>query len=341
MQTLTRLPVLQAPGPVRLTRLMAAAAEAPLAGGRNGADYRELPCQSALNRCTSERMPFDWTINPYRGCEFGCRYCYARYTHEFMGMTDTHLFETQIFAKTGAAAALQRELPPGRRLRGGIAIGTATDPYQPAERKFLVTRRLLEVFAKREGLKLSITTKSDLVTRDIDLLGEIHRRNRLTVNVTITTLNRRLARILEPRAPRPLRRFEAVRDLSQAGIATGVFIMPVVPEITDAPAALEALVAAAARAGASYLAHQVLFLRSSARREFYPFLSESFPKLLPRYRRVYGPTPYHTAAYRERIDALIGELRRRYGLDSRPGGHGEGRVPSGEAEAGAQMSLGF
>src|SRR5262249_42875119 len=152
--------------------------------------------KSALNRCTSDRVPFAWTINPYRGCEFACRYCYARYTHEFMGITDTHLFETRIFAKTGAAEALERDLPKGRLGRGGIAIGTATDPYQPAERKLRVTRRILEVFATREGLELSITTKSDLVTRDIDLLTEIRRRNAVTVNVTITTVNRRLARLL-------------------------------------------------------------------------------------------------------------------------------------------------
>jgi len=333
----TPSPILQeAP---RLSSLAMAAASAPVVGGRNGADYREIPCQSALNRCTSDRMPFEWTINPYRGCEFACRYCYARYTHEFMGIPETRLFETQIFAKTGAAAALERELPPGRRLKGSIAIGTATDPYQPAERKFLVTRKLLEVFAKRNGLRLSITTKSDLVTRDLDLLGEIARRNRLTVNLTITTVNRRLARLLEPRAPRPLRRFEAVRQVSEAGIAAGVFIMPIVPGITDAPESLESLVAAAARAGASYLAHQVLFLRSSAKKEFYPFLRGNFPRLSPRYVRIYGASAYHTAEYRRRIDDLVGTLRRKHGLDSRPGGHDPEESDAGGE--GAQMSLGF
>jgi len=341
MPTSGGLPVLRSGGPVRFSSLIVAAAEAPIAGGRKGADYREIPCRSALNRCTSDRMPFDWTINPYRGCEFGCTYCYARYTHEFMGISDPHLFETEIFAKTGAAEALARELPPGRRLRGGIAIGTATDPYQPAERKFLVTRKLLEVFAKREGLRLSITTKSDLVTRDLDLLTEIHRRHRLTVNMTITTLHRRLARLLEPRAPRPLLRLEAVRALSGAGIATGVFIMPVIPGITDAPESLESVVSAASGAGASYLAHQVLFLRSSAKKEFYPFLAERFPRLAPRYRRVYGASPYNTREYRDRIEALISDLRRRHGLESRPGGHdGETDDPAADP-AGGQMSLGF
>jgi len=334
------------PGATRVPTLVAAAAGAPRAGGRNGVDYHEIPCQSALNRCSSDRMPFDWTINPYRGCEFACRYCYARYTHEYIGLQDPHTFETQIFAKTSAAEALARELPPGRKLPGGIAIGTATDPYQPAERTFKVTRGLLEVFARREGLKLSITTKSDLVTRDLDLLAVIHRRHRLTVNLTITTTNRRLARLIEPRAPRPLRRFEAVQALSSAGIVTGVFIMPILPGITDSAPSLESIIAAAARAGATFLAHQVLFLRSSAKSEFYPFLARNFPKLVPRYRRVYGAAAYHTPDYRKRVDDLVRELRRRHGLASRPMAHAPGASGSAEAVPGegageTQMALGF
>jgi DNA repair photolyase len=300
-------------------------------------------------------MPFEWTVNPYRGCEFACRYCYARYTHEYIGLTDTHTFETEIFAKGGAAEALERDLPPGKPLPGSIAIGTATDPYQPAERKLQVTRRLLEVFSRREGLRLSITTKSDLVTRDIDLIREIARRNSISVNLTITTLSRRLARILEPRAPRPALRLIAVKTLAEAGIPTGVFIMPVVPGITDAAESLEAIVAAAARAGASYLAHQVLFLRDSAKKEFYPFLAEHFPRLAPRYRRIYGGSAYHTEEYRDRVDALVSSLRRKYGLGTRASceepdtarddGMAAGRPPARHADAqsgtGAQMALGF
>jgi DNA repair photolyase len=296
--------------------------------------YRELPCRSVLNRCDSPNVPFEWTINPYRGCEFGCRYCYARYTHEYIGLDDARLFETEIFAKLGAAEALERDLPPGRPVRGSIAIGTATDPYQPAERRLLVTRRILEVLARRSGLSLSITTKSNLVLRDLDLLAEIGRRHRLTVNVTVTTLSRRLARLLEPRAPRPELRLEAVRDLASAGIVTGVFIMPVLPGITDAPASLEAVVAAAAGAGAAYLAHQALFLRSSAKAEFYPLLDASFPRLSARYRRIYGASAYHTAEYRRGLDDLVSRLRERHGLASRPG-------PWPASEAGPQMSLGF
>lgn len=294
------------------------ASAAPVMARGRGVVYREIPCQSLLNRCTSPRMPFTWTINPYRGCEFGCRYCYARYTHEYMGLEDPRLFETEIFAKTNAAQVLAKDLARLRDAGSGIALGTATDPYQPAERKALVTRRILELLARSEdarGIRFSITTKSDLVTRDIDCLREIGLRMPLSVNITITTLNRRLSRTMEPRAPRPARRLLAVRALARAGIRTGVFIMPVLPGITDRPASLEAIASAAARAGASHLAHQVLFLMSSAKRSFYPFLEERFPRLLARYRRTYALSAYNTAAYRQRIDALMESLKKRYDLD--------------------------
>ena len=148
-------------------------------------EYFEIGARSILNR-TKPNMPFQWTINPYRGCEFGCQYCYARYTHEFMGMENGRDFESKIYAKAAAPEILRREL---RKLDRGdhIALGTATDPYQPAERRFRRTRAILGVFAAEKGRRLSITTKSDLVARDVDLLREIGRRNVLSVNVTVTT----------------------------------------------------------------------------------------------------------------------------------------------------------
>ena len=184
-------------------------------------EYFTLPVRSLLNRCTGVRMPFEWTINPYRGCEFACKYCYARYTHEFMEMRDGVDFEQKIFVKQHAADLLRQEL---RRVKPGeqIAIGTATDPYQPAERRFEITRGILEELTRHEGLHLGIITKGNLILRDIDLLKEIGQKNRLTANVTITTLNVKLARILEPRAPRPDLRMDTVRQLNQAGIRTGV-----------------------------------------------------------------------------------------------------------------------
>lgn len=315
------------------------ASAAPVLATGPGVVYKDLPCRTLLNRSTSRRMPFTWTINPYRGCEFGCSYCYARYTHEYMGLEDPRLFETEIFAKTNAANALARDLARLRDAGSGIALGTATDPYQPAERKALVTRGILELLAHSEdarGIRFSVTTKSDLVTRDIDCLLEMSRRMQLSVNITITTLNRRLSRTMEPRAPRPARRLLAVKAMAEAGIRTGVFIMPVLPGITDRPASLEAIASAASRAGASYLAHQVLFLMSSAKRSFYPFLAERFPRLLSRYRRTYALSAYNTAAYRQRIDTLMGSLKKRYDL-------ARGDDPDGEPvrTRDPQLSLAF
>src|SRR5437899_3316244 len=189
------------------------AAESDLLESKRQVEYFELPARSILNR-TRPGMPFAWAINPYRGCEFGCQYCYARYTHEFMGMEDGRAFEDRIYAKAEAARILKRELINVARDES-IAIGTATDPYQPAERRFEVTRGILEVFAAGKGRRVSITTKSDLVARDTDLLRIIARANVLHVNMSITTLSADLARPLEPRAPRPDLRLAAVKQLAQ------------------------------------------------------------------------------------------------------------------------------
>src|ERR1700756_1534713 len=159
-------------------------------------DYMTLENRSLLTRCDSPRMPFSWQINPYRGCEFACKYCYARYTHEFMEMRDGMDFERKIYVKKHSAWLLRQEL---KQVRAGqsIAIGTATDPYQPAERKFGVTRALMEEVARHEGLALGLVTKSDLIVRDLDLLCAINRKNKLWIHITITTPDTALARILE------------------------------------------------------------------------------------------------------------------------------------------------
>src|SRR5580658_4670149 len=185
------------------------AAASPLADSKRGTEYFSLPVRSILNACESSRVPFPWTINPYRGCEFGCHYCYARYTHEFMEMRDGAEFEQKIYVKQHTADLLRREL---RRVKPGepIALGPATDPYQPAERRYEVTRGILEEFARHRGFELGIVTKSNLIVRDVDLLREVSRSNALSIHITITTLNVELARILEPRAPRPDLRMDAV-----------------------------------------------------------------------------------------------------------------------------------
>ena len=163
-------------------------------------EYFTLTAKSLLNRCVSQRkMPFTWTINPYRGCEFACRYCYARYTHEFMEMRDGREFEQKIYVKQHTAGLLRREL---KKVKSGesISLGTATDPYQPAERRYEVTRSIVEEFARHRGFELSIVTKSNLILRDLDLLLEIARHNLLSIHITITTLNTDLA---HSRAARP------------------------------------------------------------------------------------------------------------------------------------------
>jgi len=215
MSSLPLLPLPVKPQLVGIARL--AAAGESMREGHN-VEYFTLPTKSLLNRCVSNRaMPFTWTINPYRGCEFGCRYCYARYTHEFMEMRDGMEFEQKIYVKQHAAARLRHEL---RRVRPheAIALGTATDPYQPAERRYEVTRAILEEFARHRGYELGIVSKSNLIVRDLDVLRQVAQSNKLSVHITITTLNTDLARILEPRAPRPDLRLDAVRTLSQAGL---------------------------------------------------------------------------------------------------------------------------
>src|SRR5438105_14891822 len=165
-------------------------------------EYFTLTARSILNRCTSRRMPFTWTINPYRGCEFGCKYCYARYTHEFMEMRDSLEFEQKIYVKQQAAWLLRQDL---KKVKHGesIALGTATDPYQPAERRYGITRAILEEFAQHKGFELGLVTKSNLVLRDLEVLKRIAENNLLSIHITVTTTNADLARVLEPRAPRP------------------------------------------------------------------------------------------------------------------------------------------
>jgi DNA repair photolyase len=261
---------------------------------------------------SNRNLPFTWAINPYRGCEFACKYCYARYTHEFMEMTDEDL-EHKIFVKQHTATLLRQELKKVKRGEE-IAIGTATDPYQPAERRYEITRALLEEFARHSGFELGIVTKSNLVVRDVELLRAISQHNRLFVNITITTINTDLARILEPRAPRPDLRLEAVRQLNLAGVAAGVICAPVLPGITDDPRGLEALVEAAAGAGAKYLFANALFLKPCSASVFLPFLEKQFPHLVASYRQRYEQRAFLPPAFGKRLSQLMARLRDKYGI---------------------------
>ena len=279
-----------------------------------GVEFIEMPVHRILNRCTSERMPFRWTINPYRGCEFGCVYCYARYTHDFLELRDPMDFERRIFVKRMAAEVLARTLSRTPIGEDAIAIGTATDPYQPAERKFRLTRSMLEIFANLSGLNLSITTKSSLVTRDLDLLMKINRRSHLQINISLITLDRRLQRILEPRAPRPALRLRALNELARAGIRCNLLAMPMIPGITDDPERIENLIRTAKRAGADGVWWRSLYLKPAAARRFIPFVRENFPHLAGRIDDFYGRHVYAPAAYDERMRAIFDRLRRRHGF---------------------------
>jgi len=311
----------QAPTPpesaAKLTGIARLAASSAQADAKRGTEYFILPTRSILNRCDSDRVPFTWTVNPYRGCEFGCHYCYARYTHEYMDL-DGRDFERKIFVKDAAASLAASELR-SKPVRGEhIAIGTATDPYQPAEREFRATRSILEKMSEMEGLSVSITTKSDQVVRDIDVLQRIAAHSEISVNLTVTTPRVRLARLLEPRAPRPDLRIAAIRTLREAGIRAGMFVSPILPCLTDESNDLELLARSAHDAGALWFAGNVLFLMPSSRKQFFPFIDERFPRLASRYHQWYERAGYAPEQYRNEISGRVECLRTKYGMKSRP-----------------------
>ena len=306
-----------------------AASSPPAESRRNSAERPEyflLPVRSILNRCDSKRVPFAWTINPYRGCEFACKYCYARYTHEYMEL-DGSEFEKKIYVKKDAAPLLANDISrsysytserSGGERADHIAIGTATDPYQPAEREYGVTRACLEELAKREGLSISIITKSNQIVRDIEVLQRIASRSDLTIDITITTLRPRLARLLEPRAPRPDLRVAAVKQLREAGLAVGVSASPLIPGITDRDGDLEAVAAAGQEAGAQWFFSGVLFLMPSSAKQFLPFVREKFPRLAKQYEQWYAKNGYAPEEYRRKASERVAQIREKYGFRTRP-----------------------
>ncbi len=302
-------------------------------------EFRSMEVRSILNRSESKRrLSLAYSINPYRGCEFGCKYCYARYTHEFLspraseagaeaeagaggstGQPDLRrpeAFERLIFLKKNAAWLLEQEL---RKIDPGdeIALGTATDPYQPIERRAMVTRGILEVFARKEGFRLGIVTKSTLIERDIDLLSRIAERNTLVVHVTITTPEAELARKLEPRAPRPDLRLAAVRRLREAGIRTGILCSPLLPGITDTERAIDRMAKRAAQVDASFFAAEPLFLKPCSRPTFLSFVDEHFPALKGEYATRFRTAEFAGRAYREQMARLVTAACRRHGIGER------------------------
>jgi DNA repair photolyase len=314
------------------------ARQLPVIGEQKDIRYYSSPAKSVLNGPETTGMGF-WSINPYIGCAFGCAYCYARYTHRYVmeraatdeKMTETLgeaynrlppwlAFERNIFVKKNAPEVLSRTLRFGsdrhlKLLQGeSIVIGTATDPYQPAERRFRVTRGLLEVLADHPGLSVAIITKSPLITRDIDLLSRINRHSELSVHISLITLDRELARRIEPRAPTPESRVRALARLREAGIDAGINCMPVLPGITDNPSDLDALVKRVSEAGATYVGACAVRLQSAARKRYLPFIEQEFPHLAERYRNTYGSSSNAGKKYRDGLARFFEKLCAKYGV---------------------------
>jgi DNA repair photolyase len=237
-------------------------------------EVRDEIARTVIARNDSPDISFDRSINPYRGCEHGCIYCYARPTHAFLGHSAGLDFETRLYAKTNAAAALEAELAAPGYVPATIALGTVTDPYQPIERSRKITRAVLGVLS-RTGHPVGVVTKSALVVRDVDILGAMAKRGLVKVGVSITTLDARLARAMEPRAATPMRRLEAIRTLSAAGVPCVVMVAPVVPALNDGE--IEAILAAARTAGAVQAGYVALRLPRELATLFREWLAAHVP----------------------------------------------------------------
>src|ERR1700719_4528077 len=210
-----------------------------------------------ITRNDSPDLSFDRSINPYRGCEHGCIYCFARPTHAYLGLSPGLDFESKLYMKPDAPELLERELSARNYTPKTIAIGTNTDPYQPIERRYAIMRRILEVL-ERAGHPVGIVTKSNLVTRDIDILSRMASRKLVRVGISVTSLDAKLARVMEPRAPTPARRLEALRELASAGVPTTVMAAPIIPAINDAE--IERILEAAAACGVEAAGYVLLRL---------------------------------------------------------------------------------
>lgn len=291
----------------------------PVSQGRR-LELSALPCRSALVAQHTRRRDhgwFDWSANPYRGCEFDCGYCYARYSHAWLGHDDPREFGDRIYVKHGFAEALRRDLTrvePGQH----IAFGTATDPYQPLEKRERVMRAALMEFLHVSGVRLTITTKSTLVERDLALLRRIAKRNAVRVHLSITTPDRRLARFLEPRAPTPDARFETLDRVRRAGLGGAVFLMPLLPGLTDAPSDLEEIYARARQADADFVATQVVFLREPARSHFVRRLRQEYPRVAARYELWTRTSAHLPERVRHEVYERTARLARRHGFPERP-----------------------
>lgn len=290
--------------------------------------YEPLAAKTILNRVNVPAMPFEWSINPYRGCQHGCSFCYARGTHSFLGAETDDTFQNRIFLKISAPEVLRRQLDSlirakrGRGLSiwpriGRVAIGTATDPYQPIEAQARLTRGCLEVLADYR-VPVSITTRSPLILRDLDLLRKL---SLTSINISIGTLDPLVWKQFEPTTPSPAKRFETVRTLAEEGLPAGVFLAPILPLVSDGEEALHELIRTAASSRASFVMASFLRLSTSdVKVWFFQTLARYYPHLVSRYTELYGGSAYAAEAYREPLKRTIRELLDRYGLPSSDAG---------------------
>ena len=279
-----------------------------------GAEVQEIYCKTLLNRIDIPSFPFQWTLNPYRGCRHACRYCYARPTHEFLGMDAGREFDQRVFAKVNAPEVLRQELRRPKWKNEAIAIGTASDPYEPAEMEYRLTRRILQVLCEFQT-PASITTKGVLIRRDVDVLQELGRVADVRVNFSVGSIDERVWKLTEPGAPSPVARLEAMQFLVENGINAGVMMAPLLPGISDSTESIYDVAEAAAAHGARFIGANVLFLKPGSKEWFMPMLKETYPHLAPGYAKLYAKT-YAPRDYTSSVMKVVDQARRSVGLAS-------------------------
>jgi DNA repair photolyase len=277
------------------------------------ARYQEVTCRSALNRVKG--MPFDWTLNPYRGCTHGCHYCFARRYHAQFEMDSGDEFASVILVKQNIVGILARELDRPSWQRQQVAFGTATDPYQPIEGHYKLSRALIQTLA-RGRTPFGLITKGPMVVRDIDVLLEHARAAHSTVYMSVPTVDEDAWQQLEPGTAHPLQRLRAVRALVDAGVNAGVLMAPIVPGFSSSRQKIERTIKAIADHGARFVGCNVMYLQDGTRDHFMRFIERDFPAMRPRFERLYVKK-YPPEAYRKEVQAMVRVLQERYGLRKR------------------------
>jgi len=277
------------------------------------ARYQEVVCRSALNPVRG--MPFNWTLNTYRGCTHGCHYCFARRYHTQFEMNAGDEFASVILVKRNIVEVLRRELDRPSWTRELVAVGTATDPYQPIEGHYRLTRACLSILAAART-PIGLVTKGPMIVRDRDVLLDVARASSATVYMSVPTVDEDAWRTLEPGTAHPMQRLRAVRELVDAGIKAGVLMAPIVPGFSSSRAKLERTVKAIADCGARFVGCNVMYLQDGTRSHFMDFLEREFPSMRPRYERLYEKK-YPPTSYRKEVQAMVRILQRRYGITRR------------------------